>query len=165
MSDASTFPLRDTPVASTQTGRRGRWARAATLDRIDAGRWAAAVALAGIVVLSALVVVIVADRPSGLSPTTHTNFFPGWMAGPLGGFWPGLTRSTTALRYLFTGAVLAMYGGYLIALARAPRLRARWAIAAIALVHAIYFLAPPVALTDIFNYINYGRMEIVHHLN
>jgi hypothetical protein len=165
MSDASTFPLRDTPVASTQTGRRGRWARAAALDRIDAGRWAAAVALAGIVVLSALVVVIVADRPSGLSPTTHTNFFPGWMAGPLGGIWPGLTRSTTALRYLFTGAVLAMYGGYVVALARAPRLRARWVIAAVVAVHAIYLLAPPLALTDIFNYINYGRMEVVHHLN
>jgi alpha-1,6-mannosyltransferase len=166
-SDASTLPLRDTPVGSTTTGsRRARWARrAAVLGRIDAGPWAGALALAGIVALSALVVVIVADRPSGLSPTTHTNFFPHWMAGPLGGIWPGLTRSTTALRYLFTGSVLAMYGGYLIALARAPRLRARWAIAAIALVHAIYFLAPPVALTDIFNYINYGRMEIVHHLN
>jgi hypothetical protein len=31
--------------------------------------------------------------------------------------------------------------------------------------HAIMFLAPPLALTDIFNYVNYGRMEIVHHLN
>ena len=31
--------------------------------------------------------------------------------------------------------------------------------------HAIFLLAPPLALTDVFNYINYGRMEIVHHLN
>ena len=31
--------------------------------------------------------------------------------------------------------------------------------------HAIFLLAPPLALTDIFNYINYGRMEVVHHLN
>ncbi len=28
-----------------------------------------------------------------------------------------------------------------------------------------FFLSPPLALTDIFNYVNYGRMEIVHHLN
>src|ERR1700726_4148585 len=109
MSDASTFPLRDTPVASTQTGRRGRWARAAALDRIDAGRWAAAVALAGIVVLSALVVVIVADRPSGLSPTTHTNFFPGWMAGPLGGLWPGMPSDGNTVRYMFTAGIAVMY--------------------------------------------------------
>jgi hypothetical protein len=27
------------------------------------------------------------------------------------------------------------------------------------------FLSPPLALTDIFNYINYGRMEAVHNLN
>ena len=32
-------------------------------------------------------------------------------------------------------------------------------------VHAIFLLAPPLALTDVFNYINYGRMEVVHHLN
>ena len=38
-------------------------------------------------------------------------------------------------------------------------------IAAIVAVHAIFLLAPPLALTDIFNYINYGRMEVVHHLN
>ena len=41
----------------------------------------------------------------------------------------------------------------------------RWAIAAILAVHAIFLLAPPLALTDVFNYINYGRMEVVHHLN
>ncbi len=29
----------------------------------------------------------------------------------------------------------------------------------------IFLLAPPLALTDVFNYINYGRMEVVHHLN
>ncbi len=46
-----------------------------------------------------------------------------------------------------------------------PRLRARWAIAAVIAVHAIFFLAPPLALTDIFNYVNYGRMEVVHSLN
>ena len=58
-----------------------------------------------------------------------------------------------------------MYAGYLVALSFVPRLRARWAIAAIVAVHAIFLLAPPLALTDVFNYINYGRMEVVHHLN
>jgi hypothetical protein len=106
-----------------------------------------------------------ADRPSIFSPTSHTNFFPHWMAGPLGGIWPGMTRDATAQRYLFTGAIVAMYAGYLVALAFVPRLRARWAIAAIVAVHAIFLLAPPLALTDVFNYINYGRMEVVHDLN
>ncbi len=47
-----------------------------------------------------------ADRPSLLAPTTHTGFFPHWMAGPLGGLWPGLTRNSTTLKYLFTGAIV-----------------------------------------------------------
>ncbi len=126
-------------------------------------------ALTILVVCSLLFVVIAADRPSLFSATTHTGFFPGWMAGPLGGLWPGLTRSATTLKYVFTGAMVAMYASYLIALVYVPamtaRLRVRWAIAAVAAVHAIFFLAPPMALTDIFNYINYGRMEVVHHLN
>jgi hypothetical protein len=114
-------------------------------------------------------VLIAADRPSLFAATSHAGFFPGWMAGPLGGLWPGLTRNTTALRYVFTGAMATMYVGYLLAFAYVPsiaeRVRARWAIAAVVAVHAIFFLAPPMSLTDVFNYINYGRMEVVHHLN
>jgi hypothetical protein len=114
---------------------------------------------------SVFIVVIAADRPSILSPTTHSNFLPHWMAGPLGGDWSGLTRSGTTLRYLFTGAVVAMYLSYIVGLAYIPKLRARWVIAAIVAVHGIFLLAPPLALTDVFNYINYARMEVVHHLN
>ena len=109
--------------------------------------------------------VFAADRPSLFSATTHTGFFPHWMAGPLGGLLPGLTRSPTALKYLFTGAMVVMYASYLLALKYVPLLRARWAIGAVLAVHASFFLAPPLALTDVFNYVNYGRMEVVHHLN
>jgi hypothetical protein len=132
--------------------------------RIGAG------ALVVLVALSLLFVVIAANRPSLFAATSHAGFFPGWMAGPLGGLWPGLTRNTTALRFVFTGAMATMYVSYVLALAYVPsiadtRLRARWAIAAVVGVHAIFFLAPPMSLTDIFNYVNYGRMEVVHHLN
>jgi hypothetical protein len=112
-----------------------------------------------------LVVVASADRPSFLAATTTGHYFPHWMAGPLGGLWPSLTRSTTGLRWLFSGPIVLMYVCYLIALRYVPLLRARWAIAAVVGAHAIMFLSPPLALTDIFNYINYGRMEVVHHLN
>lgn len=112
-----------------------------------------------------LVVVASADRPSFLAATTTGHYFPGWMAGPLGGLWPSLTRSTTGLRWLFTAPIVLMFASYLIGLRYVPLLRARWVIAAIVAAHAIMFLAPPLALTDIFNYINYGRMEVVHNLN
>jgi hypothetical protein len=121
--------------------------------------------LAVIVALSALIVVMAADRPSFLSATTHSHYFPGWMAGPLGGLWPGLTRNNTILKYLFSGSIIVMYISYVLGLRHAAHLRVRTAVAAIVAVHVIFFLAPPMALTDIFNYVNYGRMEVVHHLN
>jgi hypothetical protein len=122
-------------------------------------------ALTAIVGCAAMIVVFAADRPSLFSATTHTGFFPHWMAGPLGGLLPGLTRSPTALKYIFTGAIVAMYAAYLLALRYVPLLRARWAIGAVLAAHACLFLAPPLALTDVFNYVNYGRMEVVHNLN
>ncbi len=157
--DASTLTLRDAHL------RVGRRADADALASADAGVWAGALALTVIVALSGLVVVMAADRPSLLSATTHTGFYPHWMAGPLGGLLPGLTRSPTKLKYLFTGALVVMYASYLVGLKYVPRLRARWAIGAVAAVHASFFLAPPLALTDVFNYVNYGRMEVVHQLN
>jgi hypothetical protein len=122
-------------------------------------------ALVSLVAGSLLIVIVSANRPSLLAPTTHANFFPHWMAGPLGGLWPGLTGNGTTLRWLFTGAIIAMYVAYLGALRYAERLSARWVIGSILAVHVIFLLAPPLALTDVFNYINYGRMEMVHHLN
>jgi hypothetical protein len=140
-------------VLGTDTARR----------RVDL--WAGACALLAILLCALLVVVAAADRPSILAATTTPHFFPHWMAGPLGGLWPSLTRDTKGLRYLFSGAILAMYVSYLVGLKYVPRLSPRWAIAAVIAAHAIMFLAPPLALTDIFNYVNYGRMEMVHHLN
>ena len=29
----------------------------------------------------------------------------------------------------------------------------------------MFLLAPPLSYTDVFNYINYGRMGVLHHLN
>jgi hypothetical protein len=164
-SDASTLPLRDAPVGSPRARRGLLRGRAGALARGDERAWVGAVCLLVIVACSAFVVVMAANRPSLLSATTHANYFPHWMAGPLGGLLPGLTRNNTTLKYLFSGAIVAMYASYVLALVYVPRLRARWAVGTVLAVHAIFLLAPPMALTDIFNYINYGRMEVVHNLN
>jgi hypothetical protein len=144
-----------------------RWRRFLRSD-VRRGRLETALgvgALAVILVCALLLVLAASDRPSILAATTTPHFFPHWMAGPLGGLWPSLTRSTKGLRYLFSGAIAAMYVSYLVGLRYVPRLSARWAIGAVVAVHLIMFSAPPLALTDIFNYVNYGRMEIIHHLN
>lgn len=165
-SDATTIPLRDgaaeQPVSGPQGDRRRRRLRSAgwTREQIEP-----ALLLAVIVGASLLTVIIAADRPSYLSASTRAHYFPGWMAGPLGGLWPGLTRSTEALKLLFTAIVIAMYASYLLGLTRIPKLGARWVIGAILAVQLIFFLAPPLTLTDVFNYINYARMDVVHNLN
>jgi len=161
--DATTIPLQGAPErrpgnALTRGAARLR-ARLRVQELTGAG------GLFCIVALSLFLVLITANRPSGLAPTTHTGFYPRWMAGPLGGLWPSLTTNGTTLRWLFTGSLIAMYIAYILVLRTAPALRARWVIGAILAVHAVFLLAPPMALTDVFNYINYGRMEIVHHLN
>ncbi len=166
-SDARALPRGEAPIGEPSAGlpRRSMRIRARALADVDAATRVGLIALIAIVALSLLIVVMAADRPSILSPTTHVDFYPRWMAGPLGGLWPGMTTNSSALKYLFSGAVVVMYIAYLAALRRAASLPLRWLIAAILAVHAIFILAPPLALTDVFNYINYGRMEIVHHLN
>ena len=165
-SHASPLPLRDTlgePAGAGAASSSGGRARA--LSRSGVAARVGAFSLVLIAACSLLIVVMAADRPGLFAPTTHASFYPGWMAGPLGGLWPGLTRDGNTLRYMFTAAIVSMYAAYLLAIAYAPRLRAGWAISAILLVHATFLIAPPMALTDIFNYVNYGRMEVVHHLN
>jgi len=165
--DASTLLLPAAGAAERRAGLAGRLSRgrAGSLAGLDTGVLAGALALASIVAFSLFVVLMAANRPSVLTPTTHIGYFPRWMAGPLGGLLQGFTNDGTTLRYLFTGAVVAMYVGYLVVLKHARRLPVRWVLAAILAAHAIFLLAPPLALTDLFNYINYGRMEVVHNLN
>jgi hypothetical protein len=160
-SDATTFPLPDRPAPRRRLGLSASPARAG----VDSRRLAGAMSLVAIVVLSLLVVLMAANRPSLLSPTTHSNFYPHWMAGPLGGLWPGLTGNGTTLKYLFSGAIVLMYVSYLLVLRWTDRLQAGWIVGGILAVHVIFILSPPLALTDLFNYVNYGRMEAVHHLN
>lgn len=125
----------------------------------------ATVALSAIVLCIAVVVLLAANRPSFLSAPSHVGFFPGWLAGPLGGMWPGFTRDSQVLKSVFTGALVLMYGAYLVALRYVPLLRRRWVVATVVVAHVLLVLSPPLSLTDVFNYINYGRMGVVDHLN
>jgi hypothetical protein len=164
-SDASTLPLRDAPVGSPTIRRGSLRSRVRALVGAEPRAWIGALCLTTMVLCSLLVVLISANRPSLLTPTSHANYFPHWMAGPLGGLLPSLTRSSTTLKYLFSGALVLMYVSYVLALRYVPRLRTRWAVVTIVAVHVVFLLSPPLALTDIFNYVNYGRMEVVHQLN
>jgi alpha-1,6-mannosyltransferase len=120
--------------------------------------------LAGIVGASLFVVLAAAERHSFLSPPSRAGF-PGWMSGPLAGLLPGLTHDGHALKVEFTLAVAGMYALYLIALLCVRAVPAGAVLCAIAAVHLVFFLSPPLPLTDVFNYLNYARMGALHGLN
>ena len=68
-----------------------------------------------IVAGSLFIVLIAANRPSLLAPTTHTGFYPHWMAGPRGGLLPGLTRQQDDPAGTSSPAlIVAMYLAYVV---------------------------------------------------
>jgi hypothetical protein len=118
-----------------------------------------------IVVLCLLVAALAAHHPSFLSPTAVSQRFPPWMAGPLAGLWPATVPDMDTLGWIFSGALALLFLAYLLALREAPRIQTGWILAAILAVQVVLLLAPPLEYTDVFNYINYGRMGVIHHLD
>ncbi len=124
----------------------------------------AAVGLAAVVAAVGWLVVAAAQRPSSLSPPSLRGSAP-WVLGPLHGLMPGLTTAPGRLHSDMVVALVVAGVGWAAAWAAAPALRLRVLLAAVALLHVVLLLAPPLPLTDVFNYELYGRMAALHGLN
>jgi Glycosyltransferase family 87 len=121
-----------------------------------AGRVAAPAALAGLVLLMMRIATGAVATPSLVQ--LHRNALPGWLTGVL--------PATGALtRVSFTGLLVAMLGCWAVALLAARRLPWRIALGGIVLLHVVAMLAPPMVSTDVFNYIDYGRLGVIHAVN
>src|SRR3954451_11927387 len=114
-------------------------------------------ALAGSVAVSLWVVLAAAERRSFLSPPARKDF-AAWLVGPLGHRLPSLTPSTVTLRAELVVALGLLAICWLTASALAAKVRLEWMVAALVLVHVVYAIGPPLSLTDLFNYLHYGRM-------
>jgi hypothetical protein len=115
--------------------------------------------------LCLLLVALAAHGPSFLAPTAIPRHYPSWMAGPLAGLWPGTLPRPRTFEWLVTATLVTMFVAYVLSTWSARYLDARWIIGALVAIQVILFLAPPLTFTDVFNYINYARMGVVHHLN
>ncbi len=114
--------------------------------------------LGGMVVSAFLMAAGAASKHYG--PTLHVHHgLPGSLRGPL--HWLGLSLNGTEFAVLFI--VLAVC--YLGVLLFADSVRMRIGLGAIVLLHVIFLIAPPLLSSDIFNYVGYARLEVVHHLN
>ncbi|HEX8743089.1 MAG TPA: glycosyltransferase 87 family protein [Thermoleophilaceae bacterium] len=117
--------------------------------------------VASLVAMAAASVAIVAGAQSGLDvlvPAAKLRY-PGWLHGPLAPL--ELDLSNDGLAWL----TLALCAGYLGALACARAIPVRAGLAAVAALHLLYVLAPPLLSSDVFGYVDLGRLGAVHGID
>jgi alpha-1,6-mannosyltransferase len=162
---AGTVAQRESAVLPPPRGvARRRSGSGEPADAVRRAALAPALALVMIVVASAAIAIIAAAHKSGLVPPAKGGF-PGWMAGPFKGVASGLTRDRDVLSLIFSGLLVLITGCYALVLAGGRHVRMGWAIAAIVAAHVFMVLCPPLTLTDVFNYFDYGRLGTLHDLN
>ncbi|HET6507468.1 MAG TPA: glycosyltransferase 87 family protein [Baekduia sp.] len=120
----------------------------------------ASVGLALALATTAWFALAAAARPSVLSPPTLRTHAP-WLLGPL----RGILDSETSIHviHLQTGIAvgLGVLGlAWLIAWAAADALPYKVVFGAVGAAQALIVLGPPQPLTDVFNYVVYGRMAL-----
>ena len=158
------LPRNGLPVRPIPRRRFGGWDPSGSAFPVVA----AATALMVMILSSLLLVSLAAARPvprGFLVPAAKPGDYPQWIAGPTGALTSWFVATARTERVLFTAVIATMLVAYLLVAFAAPRLRASWVLGAIVVLHLIFVLAPPLTLTDVFNYLNYGRMEELYHLN
>jgi alpha-1,6-mannosyltransferase len=113
--------------------------------------------LAGLLVC-ALVISIAAAGTDVLLPES-VRPLPNWLAGPFGS--TGLDLGNDGVVVV----MLTMLASYVVAVQAADRLSAPVVLMAIAALHALVLLAPPLLSTDVFSYQAYARMGAVYGTN
>src|SRR3954471_20949252 len=132
-------------------------ARAWSLTRREA---LAAATLAAMVAVGAKLAFDAAAAPSRpLVFSLSSRGFPGWLSGPFHGVGAHLTWTS------FYTELLVLCALWVAAIALADAIRLRWALTAVVALHVLMMLAPPIGLSDAFNYIAYGRLAVEHGLN
>jgi hypothetical protein len=116
------------------------------------------------VMLGGAIVLAAAERRSVLN-SPHRGAFTAWFAGPLHGLVPDLTRNQKLLERDVHHALLAMLAAWLVVVVAGRTVRAPIVIGSVVALNALFLLCPPTALTDVFNYLGYARLDVVHHAN
>jgi hypothetical protein len=93
-------------------------------------------------------------------PTLHIHHgLPGSIRGPLHLLDLSMSGTEFAILFILLGLC------YLGVVALADSVPVRVGIGAIVALHLIFLIAPPLLSSDIFNYVGYARLEVVHGLN
>jgi hypothetical protein len=117
-----------------------------------------ALGLLGIVATVFLVSAGAASAPGQYVPAREGGW-PAWLAGPLRGLGVGLSSGG------FQTLMLLMCASYLLVLLVASRLPLAAIAAAIVLANAILLLGPPLISQDVFGYLAFARLGVLHGLD
>ena len=124
----------------------------------SAARVLGSVGLAGLVVSIFLLGANAASAPSSYVPASK-HAFPDWLAGPLAPF------GFSAAHGLLEGLVLAACGCYALVLACSSALSERRIWTAVVLADLAAMLAPPLLSGDVFGYLGFARLGVLHELS
>jgi alpha-1,6-mannosyltransferase len=89
---------------------------------------------------------------------------PDWLLGPFRALGAEFSDSRAAGPLFYLGLWVATVA-YVAVLLLARSIGARLAVAAIGALHLLFLLAPPLLSQDVFSYLAYARLEVLHHLN
>jgi Glycosyltransferase family 87 len=119
-------------------------------------------ALAGLLAASLLLAMAAsARRRIWFVPAAEHGGFPDWLAGPFHRFDLVLLPQRGAL------LLVAMTIAYLavLACARSGAIPVRVGIGGVVAAHAVFLLAPPLFSADVFGYVDYARLWVLHGLD
>jgi alpha-1,6-mannosyltransferase len=160
---------RDNVSIATTTRPSSRASQALEDDRSEPGttrrrpgaaaRSVGSLALAGLVATLVLLGAKAAAAPSSLVPAGAPGRFPGWLAGPLHGLLGGHPGGGYQMQLLVICACYAV----VLACARSIGPRTLWA--GIVLAHVAVLLGPPLLSADVFGYLDFARLGVVHGLD
>jgi alpha-1,6-mannosyltransferase len=141
-----------------------RWGRVAASAASAAVPALGTIAMSVGVGLATAIVLAAAERPGVLSGPARRGF-PGWMVGPLAHRLPSLPDDPLAMQGDVLRALIVLGAAWLVATVCASRVPAPVVWSAVIAAQVVLLLGPPLSLTDLFNYLHYGRMAALYHSN
>jgi alpha-1,6-mannosyltransferase len=115
-------------------------------------------ALTGIVLAALALAATAAGHRSRLVPAARTSF-PDWLSGPLHPL--GLGTSAASRDVLLV--TISIF--YVCVLICVDALSSRRVVVAIVLAHVAFLLGPPLLSADVFGYVDYARLGVLHGLD
>jgi len=147
------------PLRAARSGSFELRAPALDARRSSSRNWIGVLGVGGLLVTGLLVALAAADTSKLLPQTLSAGIGQVGLAGSFGT--TGLHLGSAGL----TIVIVAMFVSYLLTVRSASRLSPLLVLGAIAGLHALMLLAPPLFSTDVFSYQFYGRIGALYHAN